>query len=145
MLARGSLFRASMTVELACFVAIGLAASATHFVAALVLIERVGLAAWLANIVAFLCALPVSYLGHSLVTFPAKTYGRDAALTKRSFRRFTLLALSGFAVNQTSVLIFIEQLGWPHRPVLLVTILVVAGGIFSASKVWAFAASLARG
>lgn len=127
-----------VVVEVVAFAAVGLTASVVHFVTALLLIENWQITAWIANILAFAVALPVSYLGHSHVTFSARRNRRASAVSPQTFGRFLQLAVSGFAINQTSVVLFIETLGLPHRPVLFFTIFGVAGVTFVASKYWAF-------
>ncbi len=124
--------------EAATFACVGLAASVVHVLVAIVLIENLSMAAWQANIVAFLCALPVSYFGHSLLTFSARNYNRAAPVSVQTLQKFTVTALGGFALNQLSVVIFISWLGLPHRPVMFVTVFGVAGLLFLVSKFWAF-------
>ena len=125
-------------LEVFLFAAVGMCASVVHFVVGLVLIERFGVAAWLANIEAFCGALPVSYAGHSALTFSASRYGRARAMTWTSARRFLVTALGGFSMNQLSVVILVSWLGLPHRPVLFFTIFGVAAGLFIAGKFWVF-------
>lgn len=125
-------------VEIATFGLIGVAATLVHLVAAILLIEQAHLAAWLANIFAFAAAFPVSYAGHAVLTFSARRYGRARPMTLQSLKRFLVTAIGGFALNQTSVVLFISVLGLPHRPVLLATVIGVAGLLFLVSKFWAF-------
>ena len=117
---------------------VGIAASITHFIVAVVLIEMVSLSIPIANLLAFLSALPVSYFGHAFLTFSAQRYGRETEVTKQSAARFVSLSVIGFCINQASVVYFAAYLGYPHRIVLVVTILGVAGFLFLASKFWAF-------
>jgi putative flippase GtrA len=124
--------------EVALFACVGLAASVVHFLVAIGLIEHFSTPAWQANIAAFLCALPVSYFGHSLLTFSAKHYNRATRVSVQTLRKFFLSALAGFSLNQLSVVIFISWLGLPHRPVMFFTVFGVAGFLFLASKFWAF-------
>ncbi len=125
-------------IEVAAFATVGVAASLTHLVASVIAIEQASLTAWVANIIGFLIALPVSYFGHAFMTFQAKHNGREKSVTGQSFRRFSTLAVTAFSLNQLSVVIFVEWLGLAHRPVFFFTIFGVAGFIFLASKFWAF-------
>jgi putative flippase GtrA len=125
-------------VEPAIFACVGLTASAVHYVSAILYIEGFGLPAWLANIFAFATAFPVSYLGHAFLTFSARRYGRETAATQQSFRRFLVVAVTGFAINQASVLIFVETLHYPPRIVMAVAIAGVAIFLYAAGKIWAF-------
>ena len=124
--------------EVVMFGLVGVAASVTHFIVAILLIELFSVSIAVANVVAFVSALPVSYFGHALLTFSARLYGREADTTKQSAARFVALAVTGFVINQTSVVYFAAHLGYPHRIVLVLTIIGVAVFLFLASKFWAF-------
>ena len=124
--------------EVVMFGLVGLAASVVHFLAAVVLIEWASVSISLSNVLAFLCALPVSYFGHAFLTFASERYGRETDVTKQSAGRFVTLSVTGFCINQASVVYFAAYLGYPHRIVLVVTIIGVAGFLFLASKFWAF-------
>ena len=100
--------------------------------------ELIHLGVWLANILGFLIALPVSYLGHAFLTFSARRYGRSGHVTRDSAVRFFVLAVSGFAINEVSVVVFTYFFHLPHRPVILVTLIGVAGMLFLLSKFWAY-------
>ena len=125
-------------VEVVLFGLVGLAATAIHFVVAIGSIEWLHMPVWLANIAGFLVALPASYLGHAFLTFSAARYGRSDHVTRESAGRFFLLATSGFAVNEVSVVVFTYGFGFPHRPTILVTLFAVAGFLFLLSKFWAY-------
>ncbi|MDP1555312.1 MAG: GtrA family protein [Hyphomonas sp.] len=125
-------------IELTSFGLVGLTAMAVHFAAAIAAIELLGLPIWLANILAFLMAVPVSYVGHSLFTFSAARYGRKGHVTGRTTARFLIVALSGFALNEASVLILTYQFAVPHRLAILFTLLGVAGLLYLSSKFWAY-------
>ncbi len=125
-------------VEVFFFGLVGVGASLTHFAVAVVLVEVLNSSISMANIVGFLGALPVSYLGHAFLTFSARRYGRKADVTRQSAVRFFVLAAIGFALNHSSVVWFAEHQGYPHRTVLGCTIICVAGFLYLASKLWAF-------
>lgn len=124
--------------EIVLFGLVGIAATITHFIVAVIAVEGFEIAVWTANIVGFAAALPVSYCGHAFLTFSAKRYQREKSITRQSIGRFAITALTGFALNQTSVLVFAQALGFPHRMVFFFTILGVACFLFFASKFWAF-------
>jgi putative flippase GtrA len=125
-------------LELAIFAGVGLAASVVHYVSGIMFIELLAVRPWVANVLAFLVAFPVSYLGHSFLTFSARRYGRTSATTGRSLGRFLITAITGFAINQMSVVLFVEWLGQPARIVMAISIVAVAGFLYVAGKVWAF-------
>lgn len=124
--------------EVGLFLVVGGAASLVHLAIAVLLVEIAGARPWQANIGAFLCALPVSYLGHSYLTFTARRNGRASAVSRATLTRFTLLALVGFSLNQASVVVFAELLGLPFRAVMLATIVAIAALQFVLGKLWAF-------
>jgi putative flippase GtrA len=125
-------------LEPATFAAVGLAASVVHYIACILLIEQFAIRPWIANIAAFVVSFPVSYLGHSFLTFSARRYRRATATTGRSLRRFLLTSLTGFAVNQASIVLFVEALGQPPRIVLAISTVVVAGLLYLIGKIWVF-------
>lgn len=124
--------------ELTSFGLVGLTAMAVHFAAAVGAIELLGMPVWSANILGFLAAVPLSCVGHSIFTFSAARYGRLARVTGRSTRRFLIVALTGFALNETCVLILIYTFGVPHRPAIFATLVGVAGLLYLSSKFWAY-------
>ncbi|MET0258821.1 MAG: GtrA family protein [Methylobacterium sp.] len=127
--------------EVGLFAGVGAAASLVHLAVAVLLVEAVDLRPWQANVGAFVCALPVSYLGHSYLTFTARRNGRASAVSRATFARFLLLALAGFSLNQASVVLFAEILRLPFRPVMFVTIVAIAALQFVLGKLWAFKGS----
>ena len=119
--------------QLSLFCAVGAAAAAVHYAVVLTLVP-LGLAALLSNVVGFLTAFVVSYRGHGAWTFPAQPGRRRHA----ALHRFLRVAIAAFAVNET---LFWALLTWTHLPyqlALALVLIVVAGGTFFASKLWAF-------
>ena len=115
------------------FVAVGAAAFAVHFVVVSELVPF-GLPPLVANVVGFLCAFGVSFLGHERWSFPART--RDRA---RAIRRFFVVAACGFALNELlyATLLGLTDLGF--RAALLFVLVVTAVSTFLLSRHWAFA------
>lgn len=124
--------------EFVLFAAVGLIATLVHFCVGIFLIEKLHWAVWLANIVGFLTAWPVSYLGHSYLTFSKVKYNRQTAVTRTSATRFLVLSLSAFTANQASVVFWVELFGFPHRETMVLTLISVALLTFIAGKIWAF-------
>lgn len=117
------------------FIAVGAAAGVTHMTVVAVLVELFGWQPLVSNVAAFCVAFCVSAMGHSRLTFPQPPEARLEAC-----RRFALLAITSFTLNQTiyayALDIFGEQL---YLPILAVVVLVVAAFTFTMSRVWAFA------
>lgn len=120
------------------FALVGVAASVCHFLVATVLIEAFSVAVWLGNIVAFLCAFPISLAGHSTLTFRAKQYGRSKAITQKATQRYLLTTGIGAALNQAGVVVLVDHLDVPHRLAIGGMIIAVSGIMFVLSKLWAF-------
>lgn len=115
------------------FVLVGGAASATHFVVGLGLNLLLHVAPWQANIVAFLTALGVSYLGNSIFTFGVEARRAGA------FARFFLMSAAAFALNQGLVWSLTGPAHWPYWAALAVVLVVVPPITFLLSKHWALA------
>lgn len=119
--------------QAAVFAAVGLAATATHVAAALAFRHLAGLAPLTANLLAYLCAVGVSYFGNARLTF-----GRPA-LKGVQFLRFLVVSLLGLGVTQGLTWLLVERAGWPFAAGLAVVAIVTPAATFTASKLWAFA------
>lgn len=118
--------------EILRFGVVGLAASITHVMVALLLIERAGVPLLWANGLAFSVAVFVSYFGNHAWTF------RRTAHHSRHFPRFLAIALGGLALNQAIVFFAVEIAGIPYLYAILIVVIVVPGLSFVLSKCWAF-------
>lgn len=121
--------------QMAKFGLVGIAATGVHLAIGLVLID----AGWhplVANIVAFITAFCISFVGHFGCSFADQRPDPRTA-----FRRFAFVAFGGFAVNETilSVLIFTKATGDPFA--LAVATLSAAAVTYLLSKHWAFSAN----
>ena len=119
--------------ELAAFVAVGCSAFGVHFsvVAASV---PLGAPPLLANVVAFVMAFGVSFIGHALWSFPAT--GRPVA---PALRRFALVALGGFLINESVYALLLARTALDYRVALFIVLAGVAGLTWVAGRFWAFA------
>lgn len=117
--------------QLSRFGIVGLAATAVHVGVGLGLHEGFGLAPLLANLVAFLTALCVSFFGQTRLTFPGSR--ADAV----AFTRFTVVAVSGLALNQAIVWVVTSALGRPYWLALIIIIGTVPWITFALLKLWA--------
>lgn len=119
--------------QAAVFAAVGLAATGTHVAAALALRTFAGLSPLRANLLAYLCAVGVSYLGNARLTF-----GRPA-LRGGQFARFLVVSLLGLCVTQGLTWLLVDQAGWPFAAGLAVVAVATPTATFAASRLWAFA------
>jgi putative flippase GtrA len=116
------------------FAVVGLLASAAHVGAALLLIERGGLAVLVANALAFSLAVLVSYGGNHAWAF------RRQGGHERHFPRFLAIAVLGLALNQAIVFAAVTVAGLAYLYAIGIVVLAVPGLTFLASRQWAFAA-----
>ena len=114
------------------FAVVGVAATLTHVAAALTARELAGLAPLQANLVGYLMAVGVSYLGNARLTF------RRRALHGPQFMRFIVVSLLGLGVTQGLTWLLVQQLGWPFWAGLCVVAVVVPALSFGLSRIWAF-------
>lgn len=83
-----------------------------------------------ANLLAFCCALPVSYYGNARLTFQVRPDGRR-------LRRFLVTALTGFALNAANVHL-VSRAGLPWSAALPGMVLIVPLLSFGLSKLWVY-------
>jgi putative flippase GtrA len=116
------------------FIAVGVVATALHFLAMWALVELASLAPQWANICAFCIAFCVSFGGHRSLTF-----AHAAAPIGRSMPRWMLVSLGGFLLNQS---LFVAGLRWLPGMHYLVLWFVVTCAVTLATyllgKFWAF-------
>jgi len=112
------------------FGAVGLTATAVHVSVGLALNKGLGLTPFWANLVAFCCALGVSFTGQTRFTFPGSA-------AEGAFVRFTLVALLGLGLNQSLVWLISSVLGAPYEVALAIIVFTVPGVTFLLLKFWA--------
>lgn len=110
---------------------VGIAATAVHVGVGLTLHAGFGMAAFWANLVAFLCALGVSFLGQTRLTFP------EAAADGGAFLRFATVAVTGLALNQAIVWVVVSALDGPYWLALAAIVGTVPWITFALLKFWA--------
>ena len=89
-----------------------------------------------ANIFGFLVAFLVSYQGHSRLTFKDPRKKKTTSL--KEMARFFIVALAGFALNQTLFYLLLTYSSWGVDLSLGITLIVVSGSTYVFSKLWAF-------
>ena len=128
-----------LALQYARFGAVGVAATATHAVMFTAFLELVGLAPLVANFAAFGIAVLVSFLGHFHWTFWTETADQDWQQQRAAFVRFTVVALSGLALNSLAVILVVSVFALPYQYALILMVCVVPLLVFTLSKFWAFA------
>lgn len=115
------------------FVLVGGLAAAVHYAAALCLHGLVGVPAAWANVLAFGCAFPVSYVGHRVFSFPSVRLRHRQALP-----RFFVVAVGCFGGNQALLLALLQWWAWPFWLALGCALVTVALTTYGFSRYWAF-------
>ena len=117
--------------QLSRFGFVGVMATAVHVGVGLGLHEGIGMPPFWANLIAFTCALSVSFYGQTRLTFPGSTADR------RAFMRFSVVAVSGLGLNQLIVWVMTSVFSYPYWLALVVIIFTVPGVTFLLLKFWA--------
>jgi putative flippase GtrA len=112
---------------------VGVLAMATHYILVILLVTF-SITPLIANVLAFIGAFQVSYWGHSSWSFSDL-----AASRKDSFRRFVIISVSGFLINELLFFLFLKFTHIPYQISLLIVLPFVAGLTFLFSRHWAFA------
>ena len=121
-----------MSRQILTFGLVGALATLAHMVVGGVLIHA-GVAAVVANPVAFIAAFFLSFSGHYAFSF-----SDQGSTLWKSLRRFVLVACAGFLTNQALLCTILIFLFLPEIHALLISTGVVAVVTFSLSKAWAF-------
>lgn len=116
------------------FIAVGAAAAAVHWCVVVGLVGHLGWQPQIANVVGWLTAFPVSFMGHQRLTFS----DRATPLLPTALRFFGLSA-AGFAINEAAYVLLLRA-GVARYDVALAAVLIgVALATFLLSRGWAFA------
>ncbi|MFQ5567187.1 MAG: GtrA family protein [Paracoccaceae bacterium] len=117
--------------QLSRFGFVGVIATAVHVCVGLGLHEGAGMPPLWANLIAFCCALGVSFFGQTRLTFP------DSTADGSAFVRFSIVAVSGLALNQSIVWLVTSLFGGPYWLALGIIVSTVPGITFLLLKFWA--------
>jgi len=120
-----------MLAQFSRFGLVGVAATAVHAAVGLILNGVLGVAPLWANLVAFLCALCVSFLGQTRLTFP------DREADSAAFLRFSVVAVTALGLNQAIVWVVTSLFGGPYWLALTVIVTTVPAFTFALLKLWA--------
>lgn len=123
-----------MLGQLIRFGLVGGLATLVHMLVGVSLIGA-GIAALFANLVAFLVAFGVSFIGHYGFSFPEK-----AASLSSAFRRFILVAIGGFLINESLLALYLWLALGPEVLGLILSTGSAAVVTFFVSRNWAFRA-----
>jgi putative flippase GtrA len=114
------------------FGTVGIIATAVHIVAIFLLLSKTLLPTLVANMLAFLTAFGISFIGHYLWTF------RSPGCVGKAIRRFLLISITAFVVN-TMLLASLISTGWISTTAsAIVSATVIPVITFLASRLWGF-------
>lgn len=115
------------------FTLVGAAAAGVHYLAAVLMEGVLGIAPASANLLAFILAVPVSYIGHQNLSFAG-----NGSSHKQALPRFLLIACTGFAANQIMLLSLLHFTPLPFWLALGLVMGIVAVSTYLLSRHWAF-------
>jgi putative flippase GtrA len=123
-----------LSAQIFLFGLVGVSAMLVHMAVVWLLVEGIAFTPLRANVVGFLVAFAVSYLGHGRLTFRG-----HGAKTRAALPRFFLVATMGFVVNQGAYAVLLAHYGLQrYLPLLAMVLVGVAAMTFVLSRFWAF-------
>lgn len=123
-----------MTRSIQWFIVVGALAALTHYVTAVSLESLGTMPAKFANVIGFLAAFPVSYIGHYFYSFAQQ----NRPLHRNALPRFFLIALTGFIGNESLILLGLHYTKLPFWILLAFVMVIIAVSTYLLSKHWAF-------
>ena len=114
------------------FGTVGIAATVTHVFLAYALIASGVMAPLVANLMGFLAAFGISFLGNAKLTF------RYDAGMRGPFLRFLVISLVSLALTSV-VATYVQSAGWPWWTYVVIVLASVPPATFLLSKFWVFA------
>ncbi len=120
-------------LQLIRFGIIGSAATVTHFVTVILLVEFTKLHPLSANVFGFSCGFIVSFAGHRFWTFAG-----TEQLVRIALPRFFLVAIINFICNQSLYSLFLMYFHWNYTVALIMVLGIMASITFLMSKFWVF-------
>ncbi|MGZ8272004.1 MAG: GtrA family protein [Methylophilus sp.] len=115
------------------FTIVGALAALTHYVVAVGLERLLNMQPAWSNVLGFILAFPVSYVGHRKFSFAHQSSSNSHALP-----RFLFVALAGFVANQSLVILGLSYTPLPFWLLLGMVMVVVALSTYLLSHYWAF-------
>lgn len=115
------------------FIAVGCGAAVTHWAVAMLCVVQLALAPLLANVAGWVVAFGVSFGGHYHLTF--RDHNQPFWLAAR---RFFLVSLAGFLVNESAYAVALKHLNLRYDILLAIILAAMAVITFIVSRYWAF-------
>lgn len=118
------------------FLAVGVTATLVHWAVVVSLVEYTAARPLTSNVVGWLAAVSVSFVGHHKLSFR----GHDAPVDAAAWR-FLLVSAAGFSVNQATYAVLLSFTSKSYALLLGAVLAVVAVGTYVASRWWVFTRS----
>lgn len=112
----------------------GSLSTAVHFSAVAILVSFMHFLPITANVIAFLIAFVVSYVGHKNFTFALD----DGKMHPAALPRFFCIATISFLLNELLYYYFLYTLHLNYLVALIIVLMAVSSFTFTLSKTWAF-------
>lgn len=116
------------------FGVVGIAATVVHFLVAVIAVQFGGLAPRWANVLGFVVAFCVSFLGQWRWTF-AQRAGVPVA---RAFALYLMVSIGGFLMNALAYEWLLSHTAWRYDIALALVLVGVASVSFAISRWWVF-------
>jgi len=126
-----SKFDAAFLFQLIRFGFVGVAATLTHYIVSIVGVEQLHLSLYLANLLGYIVAVVVSFLGHSKFTFQVNA-------SMKLFSKFIVVSLSALALSELLILLLESTLQLSHRISMLVVVATIPVFTFIMSRLWVY-------
>jgi putative flippase GtrA len=121
-----------LQLQLTRFIIVGSTAALVNFLGVWGLVAVFSLAPLLANLIAYIVASSVSYLGHYHWTFTSNRQHKTSVI------RFYILLAINFCLNESLFALFLHGFHLDYRLALFVTLLIIPLFTFVASKFWVY-------
>lgn len=128
------MFSRELIRQIFTFGIVGVAATVTHYVVALLLTDVAALSVLLANILGYCSAVSISIFGHSAFTYCKK-------ITPTVVRRFVVVSLSALAASEGVLFLLVSVFDVHHRVALAIVVAIIPVVSFFLNKFWVYAAS----
>jgi putative flippase GtrA len=122
-----------LRTQLIRFAVIGCTAMGIHWSTVVLLVQRWDLPPLIANILGFLLAFQISYLGHYRWTFKATHLSH-----KTTSVRFFATACLGFFLSESFYALALYMTPLPYELSLIIVLFLISTSTFVLSKFWAF-------
>ena len=117
--------------EIIAFGLVGGLATFTHYCGALLSNEWLQLPLYIANLIGYLCAVGVSFIGHSKVTF-------QVDMNHVLLRRFCLMSIATFGLSEVLLWSLESGLEMESRIVMLVVVVTIPAISYLLNKFWVY-------